>query len=370
MNTLTIRAIFHSLCGLVSALLGWSISQILWQEIGGFLIQFMPSGFSIPPYVILLVIITPFLACGMVMAEVFLSNPTSYKSNWRVVSKTSLKRVFIIGAFLGLQLSGLNWLLLQSNWSGVTVRIVSWVVIGAFAGLAESVSWSWRSIDSKGNKFTQRMMRSTLFGGGAALLAAIICEGINKGLGQYREVFGFLVFGSLLGWALCFSAIPRYQVALRAGKGFEAVKPKTRRPSTQVVSLPQVISHAPTQILRPTLNNQSLKFIPDDDYDQIEEGLSIQLPVKTAKPLIIGSGDDVDIYIPHLPLRCASIDVNFGSVVLRCLAEGTVQVQQKFVTDRRNVNLKHNQILTFYYENEPEKFYRFVFYDRLLDPQA
>lgn len=365
---LTIRAILYSICGVISALLGWSISQILWLDIGSNFVQFLPRNLNIPPYLILFMVITPCITSGMIIAEVFLSNPTRYQANWRVISQTSLKRVFIIGAFLGLQLTGLNWLLLASNWPGALVRIISWIEIGAFAGLAESVSWSWRSIDGKGSQVTQRIVRSSLSGAGAGLLAAILSEVVNQALGQYRDVFGFLLFGAVLGWALCFAGIPNYRVALRAGHGFEAVKPQTRRPTT--LGTQANLSTTRTQIFNPTLNNSSLKFIPDGNYKNIEEGLSIQLPTYTKIPLIIGSANDVDIYIPHLSQQCLALEVNFGTVEISCLAEGYVQIQNSFLSATRKVTLRHNQIITLYHEDNQEKFYRFVFYDRLLDPQA
>jgi hypothetical protein len=368
MNNLSIRASFYALCGIVSALLGWSIGQILWQEIGTYLMAYVPKGFNIPPYMILLIIVTPCIASGMIIAEIFISSPTRYKANWRVLTRTSLKKVFLVGALIGLILGIFNWMLLQSNWSGGSVRIISWIIIGAFAGLAESISWSWRSIEGTGDRVKQRILQSTGFGAGSGLLAASFCEGVNQALGQYQEPFGFFLFGGLLGLSLCFAAKPSYQVALRAGTGFEATKKRTRKSSANTQL--QVRSNAPTQILRPTLNNQLLKYIPDNNYKHIEEGVSIQLPGKTNKFIIIGSGDKADIYIPHLPEECASLQVNSDNVIIRCLAEESVKIQQKFLSENQTTTLKHNQILTLYHENNEEKFYRFIFYNRLLDPQA
>jgi hypothetical protein len=366
MNNLQIRASFYALCGIVSALLGWSISQILWQEVGTLLMLFVPKEFSIPPYIILLIIVTPCITIGMIIAETFMSNPTRYKANWRFLTRTFFKKVFIVSSLIGLFLGILNWTLLQSNWSGGSVRIISWIIIGAFAGLAESISWSWRSIEGTGSRVIQRILQSTCFGAGSGLLAASFCEVVNTALGQYQEPFGFFLFGGLLGLSLCFAAKPSYQVALRAGTGFEATKKRTRKSTTQL----QVNNNAPTQIERLTLNNQSLKYIPDNDYKHIEEGVSIQLPGKSNKPIIIGSGDTADIYIPHLPEECASLQVNSDNVIIRCLAEESVKIQQRFLPKNQTTTLKHNQILTLYHENNEEKFYRFIFYNRLLDPQA
>lgn len=368
MNTLPMRTGFYTLSGIFSALIGWSISQIIWQEISTLLIPFIPKNINIPPYIILLVIITPCIASGMIIAEIFISNPTRYKANWRVLSRTSLKRVFLVGIFLGLILSILNWMLLASNWSGGFVRIVSWIIIGAFAGLAESISWSWRSIEGTGNRVIQRIIQSTLFGAVAGFLAASFCEGVNTALGQYQEPFGFFLFGALLGLALSFASTPTYQFALRAGTGFEAKK-KSRSRKAANTQTPTTHT-SPTKILKSTLNNQSLKFIPDYNYEHIQEGISIQLPAKTNQPLIIGSGDDADIYIPHLPERCASLQVNYNTVIIRALADDSVRIQQRWLAESKTTTLKHNQILTFYHEDDEDKFYRFIFYNRILDPQA
>ena len=45
-------------------------------------------------------------------------------------------------------------------------------------------------------------------------------------------------------------------------------------------------------------------------------------------------------------------------------------IENIFLPENKTTTLKHNQILTLYHENNEEKFYRFIFYNRLLDPQA
>lgn len=371
MNNSFARRNFYVLSGIISALIGWSLSYLILDIIKLFIPQ--NFNFNLPLYGILLVTVTPSIATAMVIAEIFLSNPTRYKANWRVLSRTILRVVILAGLICGLLLSLLNWLLLESNWPGFLVKMISWGLIGLFAGLADSVSWSFRSIEGTGSKIKQRFVQSTLLGGSAGLVAAIFFEATHRVLGKYQEPFGFLVFGACLGLALSFTARPSYQVALRAGQGFEAVKPKKKL--SQVYST--VPNHEEEEIInsnfqqrRPCLQNQSLKFIPDDDFKYIEEGLSIQLPLKNRKPIVIGSSEDADIYIPYIPSECASLQFKDGNLVIRALAEGTVKVQQKLLTERRTTILRHNQILTLYHEYDPEKFYRFVFYDRFLDPQA
>ncbi|MFM6004033.1 MAG: hypothetical protein ACKPB7_12285 [Sphaerospermopsis kisseleviana] len=69
MNTLPMRAGFYTLSGIFSALIGWSISQIIWQEIGAYLTPFIPQGFNLPPYIILLVIIIPLAMQGVTITN-------------------------------------------------------------------------------------------------------------------------------------------------------------------------------------------------------------------------------------------------------------------------------------------------------------
>ncbi len=364
------RVTFYGLSGAISGLLGWSLSQLCLD-----VAQPLMRASGIPPYAVLLIGVTPCVAAAMVIAEIFLSSPTRHKANWRILSRRSLKAVLILGLVAGVILSGLNWLLLASNWSSTFVRIISWALIGLFAGLAESISWGTRSIEGTESRIKQRMIQSTMLGSGAGLVASLLFESIRRALGQYAEPSGFLLLGVTLGLALCFAARPSYQAALRAGQGFEAVEPpKTRiqrSASTGADSTDTEPTSTQVSTRRPTLNNQTLKFIPDDDgFRYIEEGLSIQLPFSIKKPLLIGSSKEADICIPHLPDDCAELRIQDGDVQIKCLCDGKVQVQRKLITQARKVTLKHNQIVTLYHENNPDKFYRFVFYNRFLDPQA
>lgn len=357
MNNTLARINFYVLSGIISALISWSLGYFILDLMKLYLPQNLY--FNLPPYSILLVIVTPSIATAMVVAEIFLSNPTHHKANWRILSRAILRPVITAGLICGLVLSLLNWLLLESNWYGLIVKMISWGLIGLFVGLADSVSWSFYSIEGTGSKVKQRIAQSALLGVTTGLLSALFGEATHRALGKYQEPVGFLLLGACLGLALSFTARPSYQVALRAGQGFEAVKPK------------KIVGSRVAQKLRPRLQNESLKFIPDDDdFKHIEEGLSIQLPLKTPKPIIIGSSQDADIYIPHIPSKCASLQFKDGNLVLRALANEAVRVQQRQVPERKTIILRHNQILTLYHEDDTEKFYRFVFYNRFLDPQA
>ncbi|WP_193888041.1 hypothetical protein [Fortiea sp. LEGE XX443] len=59
-----------------------------------------------------------------------------------------------------------------------------------------------------------------------------------------------------------------------------------------------------------------------------------------------------------------------NGVTIKCEYEKAVQIQQKKLSQAETATLRHNQILTLYHQTNPEEFYRFIFYDRFLDPQA
>lgn len=297
-------------------------------------------------------------AVALVITEIFLSNPTRYKANRRVLPPFFWSALGT-GTVAGLVASGFTWVLYNTGAPDWSVRVVAWSLVGLFTGLGEGVSWRFRSVEGSTSKATQRIQKATLFGLVAGLAAAVLVEVLRQqiSLGGYEDPVGFLILGLSLGLFLSFATSPTYLVALRAGAGFEAVDPKYGGGSDPV----------------PRLNPSSnLRFVTIDEYDVIEEGLSIQLPAATTqKPIIIGSADDADIILPDIPVKAASLTISQGNVELRCLAEGAVQIQQKrLVKGSRPITLRHNQILTFYYTGNEDKFYRFVFYDRFLDPEA
>ena len=121
------------------------------------------------------------------------------------------------------------------------------------------------------------------------------------------------------------------------------------------------------------LQHSDLRFVTGENYAYIEEGLSIQLPPKIDEnaPLVIGSHKEAHIFIPNIPLKAASLIIRDRNFFLQCHSEKKVQIQStKISKDSKQPPLRHNQILTFYHEDNNEKYYRFVFYDRFLDPEA
>ncbi|MGB3204170.1 MAG: hypothetical protein WBB28_04215 [Crinalium sp.] len=348
------RFIFYSISGIVSALVAWNLSQILLLGSGESLGKgLLPFPDNVPPEVILFPVVAACLAIAMVTTEIFLSNPTRHKSNLRVLPPY-FWAAMATGVVSGLLASALSWLLYQVNVPAPIIRIISWSIIGVFTGLGEGISWRFRTIEGATKRGIQRIGKSTLYGLGAGFFAALIVETIRKSLGGYEDPVGFFILGLFLGSFLSFATSPTYQVALRAGEGFEAIDPKYPKDRSD----------------RPRLNSPDINFVIGSQ-PFIEEGLSIQLPAVIPTAIIIGSDPDAHIYIPDIPWQAASLQTENRNITLCCLTEKAVQIQTRYLIEgSRNIPLRHNQILTFYHADDSSKYYRFVFYDRFLDPEA
>jgi hypothetical protein len=352
------RFCFYVIAGIALALIGWSLSQLIlmgWStRLGEGLIPFPPE---FMPEFILLPTVAVALALAMVTTEIFLSNPTRYRANRRVLPPY-LRGAVLTGIGSGLVAAGVSWVLYKIGVSPTIVRIAGWSLVGLFIGLGEGISWRFRSIEGATQRANQRLIRSTVLGFCAGLAAAILVELIRYAItmGGYEDPIGFALLGLLLGACLSWATAPTYQVALRAGEGFEAIDPQfDRRRDLPQIQLP-------------------LEYVTggEDQFDFIEEGLSISLPNNRNETieLLIGSDRASEIYIPHLPPEAAKLQIKKGNVYLLCRADRAVQVQSRPLSRGKAVSLRHNQILTFYHDGDPDRYYRFVFYDRFLDPEA
>jgi hypothetical protein len=204
----------------------------------------------------------------------------------------------------------------------------------------------------------------------AGLIAAFIVEIVRtqlktSGLGGYEDVISFSILGAALGVGLSLAAAPSYAVALRAGAGFEMTPDMKEIWENHDAHLPRII------------NVDRLQLVTEDDPETpIEENLSIQLPYHTKKdePIIIGGYDgnntDVDIYLPGIPNRCASVSVNNRTVEIKCLVTGKVQINRTLMERREKKSLRHGQVITLLRDDKPDKYYCFCFYDTLYDPQS
>ncbi len=360
------RIYLYTLAGITSALLGWNIGQFFLTDLG--LLKPFPE-------IILFPCIAISLAIGMVMNEIFISNPTRPKLSFRI-AKTPLLIALGLGLLAGLIAGGISQILFLPLISvpSLIVRTFGWLLIGISVGLAEGLSWRWHSIEAGDPKrFRQRFIISVIGASGASLVAAALFEYIRIALGTMPPEFksiedplGFAILGLLLGLVFSITNSPSYLGALRAGAGFEYTGENYEDLNPQFKTVKQKFSY---------IDNSVLKFVSDSDTYVIEEGLSIQLPVTGT--IKIGSAiNKSQIYIPDLPFHIADLVLKKREALLFPHAQyfKNIEVNGERLTSHRNIRLKHNYILTFHTvktdaKNE-EKFYRFVYYNRFLDPQA
>ena len=176
--------------------------------------------------------------------------------------------------------------------------------------------------------------------------------------------------GGLLGLVLSFSTSPSHLVALRAGAGFEY----TENLNISQHKTPSNYPHIQKELL------PRLKFVSNDLTDKIEEGLSIQLPARgkvkigSAQLKILGSQQfGVNICLPGLPLHIADLDLAASQTILvpNLKFFNRIEYQGDPLTESTPIKLKHNDLITFYAENgNDKKLFRFVYYNRFLDPQG
>jgi hypothetical protein len=133
--------------------------------------------------------------------------------------------------------------------------------------------------------------------------------------------------------------------------------------------------------------NLDLRFVSDEYGNRIEEGLSIELPEKSSIKITIGgidfkkiSNDEIigsDIYLPDTQPYLGEIVVTKQDATLipNPKSSGNIQIQRNGnpISVKREISLKHNTLITFI-TNETDdyqpKMYRFVYYNRFLDPDA
>lgn len=370
------RGLLYSLAGITAALFGWNIALLLV-----YLIKFILTTISqneIPssietilfnferiflPEIFLFPIVASCLSVLLVLTAIYLSNPTHDKANKRR-KPSYIKMAGIMGITTGLISAFITILLYQPTWtSGVIRRLFGWGIIGLGIGVAEGLCWYLLTTEGASSFTIDRLIKSPVFGCSAGFIAAFLIELIGKisQLGGYEEPLGFTILGICLGLSLTFSTTPAYQVALRAGRGFGMTKKQEQNKENK--------KSKPTIKLKDNTAPLSLIYFPDQDI--IEEGLSIQLPNQNNSTIIIGSAEGSHIFLPRIPAKAATLTLEKKQWTIRCFAENKVQIQTKYLLENsRPQPLHHNQILTFYYEQEKDKFYRFIFYDRFLDPST
>ena len=363
---------FYILAGITSALLGWNIGQLFLSDFG--LFDFLAK-IGIFPEIILFPCIAISLAMGSIANEIFLSNPTRPKISLRALP-APLFIAFIIGIISGLVGGGIYQILLtpQIAVPPFIVRVCGWLIVGAFVGFAEGLSWRWRSLKAGNPKYFRQRLRLSIFAASvASLIAASAFELLRRVLGTmpatfktYEDPLGFAILGFCLGIAFSITNFtPSYLPALRAGSGFEY---SGYDDNDKIEEYPRI-------------DSSFLKFISYRskyeyyDNEKIEEGLSMELPDQGT--IRIGSANKAQICLPHLPLHTADIQIQGKKAVLvpNQRVFDRVAINGTRLSFRRNIDLKHNYVLTFYTDTQDDnievpEYYRMVFYNRFFDPMA
>lgn len=366
------RIYLYLLAGITSALIGWNIGQFFLADIGLF---------TQVPEIILFPCLAISLAIGMVMNEIFISTPTRPKLSLKIV-RIPIIIATGLGLIAGLIAGGISQVLFlpQIPVPATVVRILSWLLIGASVGLAEGLTWWWHSMEAGDSKRFRRRLTTSIAGAmGASLTAALLFELIRLLLGAISETglssefraiedpLGFSLLGLLLGLTFSITNSPSYMAALRAGAGFEYQE----QGNYFADDAPLVTNedHDSSRI-DPTL----LKFVSNSEIEEIEEGLSIQLP-PTGK-ITIGSGEEDHIYLPNLKPQTATLMLEHRKTWLISDSKSyrNIEVNGSWLHSRKKILLKHNFIVTFHTLEKDEfgetQIYRFVYYNRFLDPQA
>ena len=360
------RVYLYILAGITSALIGWNIGQIFLTDLG-VLKQF--------PEVVLFPCIAAALAIGMVLTEVLISSPTRPKLSLQIaVIPVIIAMGF--GILSGLVTGGISQIVLlpQIRFDTRILRIVCWLLIGSSIGLAEGITWRWHSIEAGDRKRYRKRLLTSLTGSIIASLSAALIFEILRQIGAFPPAFkgiedpvGFSILGMLLGFVFSISTSPSYMAALRAGAGFEYTGPKYEDfdPKAKTNSK-----------LYPRIDTSRLKFVSDSEADEIQEGLSIQLP--TQGKIRIGSSENekANIRIPGLPRHAADLEIKTREAILVPNPKFyyTIEVNGDPLESCRKIHLRHNYLLTFYpldqNTSNDGKIYRFVYYNRFLDTQA
>jgi hypothetical protein len=363
------RIYLYILAGICSSLIGWNIGQFILSDIGWF--KQLPE-FALFPCIAIS------LAMGMVTNEIFISNPTRPKLSLRKAIIPSCLTIGL-GLVAGSITASISFILFlpQLNTPELLVRILGWMLIGFSVGLAEGFSWRLHSLEACDRKrWKKRFITSVLGATGASFIAAVLFEVIRFVLGKMpdnlrslEDPVGFAILGALLGLVFSITNSPSYFAALRAGAGFESFG--------KVIEAFDKTVEVETEDL-PTIQSP-LRFVSLADTEEIEEGLSIQLP-STGEISIGGDRDRDKIYLPGLPKSIARLNLQNRGTTLTADRDyrELIEINGKPHRSDRPVALKHNQVLTFstpitdrHTTNEYQpSFYRLVYYNRFLDPQA
>ncbi len=317
-----IRSALYILTGIACSYGGWFVGQIILTDLR--LREVLTGSTSLlAEKLIIFTLVAVFLSAGIVCTEIITSMPGRNKLIQRILPMP-LKMAAGCGLILGLASGFLYSSLSAANQFPVPlIRVLSWALIGAVAGLSESIAWAGsfmltrRKIDSTViNRFTARVVKSgcaaTLSGGGAGLLFEFVQTTLLRNNSQWQDPIGLIMLGGLLGIFLSIATSPSNIVALRAGAGFENMNDQKFKGEINTSRL---------------VDQLKLGFADKPNDVRILEGRSIQLPDNG--DIIIGSTQNYDahIKIEGIPITAAKLTINNRRAVIRPTEMGCNKVK-------------------------------------------
>ncbi|WP_094531310.1 hypothetical protein [Pseudanabaena sp. SR411] len=372
------------LASITFAITGWNFGQLLLTEFGLRNLGWQNEIVMIPSVAL-------WLSSGIVLTEIFVSSPTRPKRNLQVAI-IPIAVAIVLSLTFGLVSSGIYTFLDDPNLgrklfklNPADIRRYNWILLGLTVAISESLAWWWRSLEAKDSaRFWKRLLISIIASIIAGWLASNAFEylrslNIMDSYKKLEDPIGLMLLGIFLGLAFGLSTSPSYMAALRAGAGFEFECIPDPASSSEGRN-----TQKPMKILDPKGYIQGLRFIGNFPPDEgITEGMSIQLPNTNilqkilkilsgnAKGVVIGSDENPDgnIRLANVPFKLAEVRIGQRETWLHPEkgVNNQILVDGTGLSRSTPVRLKHNTILTFYC-NDEINFYRFVYYNRFLDP--
>lgn len=416
-----IRTLLFLLTGVTFANVGWNLGHFLTYDIG--LSNLIPR-----PEPIFMGFVAFCLAFGFVLTELIVSHP--FRSPWQ--NQNTLWAAIGFGIIGGIAVGLIYWAidspqfgraLFFSSWQGSTFRWLAWSLVGIATVLAESFAWKTTDKIDKVDKSpsnlkpsatnsttgttrsntTQYKSSTKKFSDfqirlgitiAASLLAAFIASWLFEFLRnhpviisnpttltsvkKFESPIGLMVLGAWLGIAFSVCTSPTYVASLRAGAGFEFREGKESERGH---------IRPPLKFVRETPKRVGGKLVPKTN---IEEGLTIQLLSRSLvgfvssllngtissrndvmnQGILIGSSKDCHIQLDEVAPEICTIINQGNSYILERLNDNDsakVAVNGKEISSSEPQVIKHNTIITLYATNQKD-FYRFVYYNRFLDP--
>ena len=361
------RIFIFILAGITFANFGWNLGQFLLTDLR--LRQILPA----EP--IVMACVSFGIATGMVLTELLVSHP--FRNHFRKNAiRTKNPILFSIGfGLLAGAIAGIVYFSLNSvfrTWSASSFRLTGWLLVAFAAVVAESFTWKATTIEASDNERFWTRFGFTLF---ASLVASwatsVYFEGLRQSASfanfkRFEAPIGFMLLGTMLGLAFSICTAPSYVASLRAAGGFEF----------------KSVASQDGHIEKP------LRFVGNIRQTNIEEGLTIQLPAISLITIIsslfkgdlgkqfaiakdgiaIGSSADAHIRIKDIEAELCRLIPKGNSYILSRTGSGDkIAVNGSKMTSSNEQPITHNTIITLYAKDSP-KFYRFVYYNRFLDP--